>query len=83
VIYNLGSGRGFSVREVVETVRRLTGHAIPAVAAARRPGDPAVLVASSDKIKRELRWRPQFTSLESIVSSAWDWRRAHPEGYGS
>src|SRR5216684_866278 len=83
VIYNLGNGRGFSVREVIERVRRVTGHAIPAVEAARRPGDPAVLVASSDKIKRELRWQPQFTSLESIVGSAWEWRRAHPEGYGS
>ncbi len=83
VIYNLGNGRGFSVREVIERVRRVTGHAIPAVEAARRPGDPAVLVASSDKIKRELRWQPQFASLESIVGSAWEWRRAHPEGYGS
>ncbi len=82
LVYNLGNGRGFSVREVVETVRRVTGHAIPAVEAARRPGDPAVLVASSDKIKRELRWQPQFTSLEAIVGSAWEWRRAHPEGYG-
>jgi UDP-glucose 4-epimerase len=83
LIYNLGNGRGFSVREVVETVRRVTGHAIPAREVARRSGDPAVLVASSDKIKRELRWRPQFTGLESIVSSAWEWRRAHPEGYAS
>ncbi len=83
LIYNLGNGRGFSVREVIERVRRVTGHAIPAVEAARRPGDPAVLVASSDKIKRELRWQPQFTSLESIVGSAWEWRRTHPEGYGS
>src|ERR1700736_2122485 len=80
LIYNLGNGRGFSVREVVETVRRVTGHAIPAREVARRPGDPAVLVASSDKIKRELHWHPRFTSLESIVSSAWEWRRAHPDG---
>jgi UDP-glucose 4-epimerase len=83
LIYNLGNGRGFSVREVIETARRVTGHAIPAREVARRPGDPAVLVASSDKVKRELRWQPQFTSLESIVSSAWEWRRAHPDGYGS
>jgi UDP-glucose 4-epimerase len=81
LVYNLGNGRGFSVREVVETVRRVTGHAIPAVEAARRPGDPAVLVASSDKIKHELGWQPQFTSLEAIVGSAWEWRRAHPDGY--
>jgi UDP-glucose 4-epimerase len=83
LIYNLGNGRGFSVRKVIETARRVTGHAIPARDVARRPGDPAVLVASSDKIQRELRWQPQFTSLESIVSSAWEWRRAHPDGYGS
>lgn len=83
LIYNLGNGRGFSVREVIEMVRRVTGHAIPAREVARRPGDPAVLVASSDKIKRELRWQPQFPSLEAIVGSAWEWRRAHPDGYGS
>jgi UDP-glucose 4-epimerase len=83
LIYNLGNGRGFSVREVVGTVRRVTGHAIQAREVSRRPGDPAVLVASSDKIKRELDWQPRFTSLESIVSSAWEWRRAHPDGYGS
>ncbi len=81
LIFNLGNGRGFSVREVIEVVRRVTGHPIPVREAARRPGDPAVLVASSDKIKRELRWQPQFSSLEAIVQSAWDWRRAHPEGY--
>jgi UDP-glucose 4-epimerase len=83
LIYNLGTGRGFSVREVVETVRRVTGHPIPAREVARRPGDPAVLVAGSDSIKRDLRWEPQFPTLESIVRSAWDWRRAHPEGYAS
>jgi UDP-glucose 4-epimerase len=71
------------VRDVVEPVRRVTGHAIPAREVNRRPGDPAVLVASSDKIKRELGWKPQFTSLEDIVGSAWEWRRAHPDGYGS
>jgi UDP-glucose 4-epimerase len=82
LIYNLGNGRGFSVREVVETVRRVTGHPIPAREAPRRPGDPAVLVAASDRIKKELNWQPQFPSLESIVRSAWEWRRAHPDGYG-
>src|SRR6202166_783111 len=70
LIYNLGNGRGFSVREVIETVRRVTGHAIPAREVERRPGDPAVLVASSDKIKRELRLEPQFAIPESIVSTA-------------
>ena len=83
LIYNLGNGRGFSVRDVVETVRRVTGHAIPAREAPRRPGDPAVLVAASNRIKRELNWQPQFPSLEAIVSSAWEWRRAHPDGYGN
>ena len=81
LIYNLGNGRGFSVREVIEVVRRVTGHPIPAREVERRPGDPAVLVASSDKIKRELHWQPQFSSLEAIVRSAWEWRRSHPEGY--
>jgi UDP-glucose 4-epimerase len=81
LIYNLGNGRGFSVREVIDIVRRVTRHPIPAREVERRPGDPAVLVASSDKIKRELRWEPQFPALEAIVRSAWDWRRAHPEGY--
>ena len=83
LIYNLGNGRGFSVREVVETVRRVTGHPIPAREAQRRPGDPAVLVAASDSIKRELGWQPQFQTLESIVRSAWEWRRAHPDGYAT
>jgi UDP-glucose 4-epimerase len=81
LIYNLGNGRGFSVREVVETVRRVTSHPIPAREEPRRPGDPAILVASSDKIKRELHWQPQFPTLEAIVHSAWDWFRAHPDGY--
>jgi len=83
LVYNLGNGRGFSVREVVETVRRVTGHPIPAREVQRRPGDPAVLVAASDSIKRELRWQPQFQTLESIVRSAWEWRRAHPDGYAT
>ena len=83
LIYNLGNGRGFSVREVIETTRRVTGHPIPAKEAPRRSGDPAVLVASSEKIKRELGWGPQYPGLESIISSAWEWRRAHPQGYSS
>ena len=81
LVYNLGNGRGFSVREVIETVRRVTGHAVPAREEPRRAGDPAVLVASSDGIKRELRWEPRFPNLEQIVRSAWDWHRAHPNGY--
>jgi len=81
LIYNLGNGRGFSVREVIDTVRKVTGHAIPAQESPRRPGDAAVLVASSEKIKRELGWKPEYTDLESIVGSAWNWRKAHPTGY--
>jgi UDP-glucose 4-epimerase len=81
LIYNLGTGRGFSVREVVETVRRVTGHPIPARVMERRPGDPAVLVAGSESIKRDLHWQPQFPDLESIVRSAWEWRGKHPDGY--
>jgi UDP-glucose 4-epimerase len=82
LIYNLGSGQGFSVREVVEVARKVTGHAIPVVESPRRPGDPAVLIASSEKIKRELGWQPRFPDLETIVDSAWQWHRAHPDGYG-
>jgi len=81
LIYNLGNGRGFSVREVIEAARRVTGHAIPAVENARRPGDPAVLVASSEKIRRELGWKPQYAELETIIQSAWEWAQRHPNGY--
>jgi UDP-glucose 4-epimerase len=83
LIYNLGNGRGFSVCEVIDTVRKVTGRAIPARESPRRPGDPAVLVASSEKIKRELGWSPQYADLESIVRSAWNWRKANPNGYTS
>ena len=81
LIYNLGNGRGFSVREVIEIARKVTGHEIPAVDSRRRAGDPAVLVASSQKIRSELGWSPKYPDLESIVRSAWDWRRTHPNGY--
>jgi UDP-glucose 4-epimerase len=81
-IYNLGNGRGFSVLEVIEASRRVTGHAIPVVKSPRRDGDSAVLVASSDKIRRELKWQPQHADLEAIIRSAWEWRRKHPQGYG-
>lgn len=80
-IYNLGNGRGFSVREVIETTRRITGHPIPAKVGRRRPGDPATLVASSEKIRRELGWEPRFPKLEQIIETAWSWHRAHPMGY--
>jgi UDP-glucose 4-epimerase len=81
LVYNLGSGSGYSVRAVIETARRVTGHPIPAVESPRRPGDAPRLVASSEKIRRELGWNPQHPDLIDIVTSAWDWHRAHPEGY--
>jgi UDP-glucose 4-epimerase len=83
LIYNLGNGRGFSVREVLSAVRKVTGHAIPAQESPRRAGDPAVLVASSERIKRELGWKPSHADLESIVQSAWSWRKSHPNGYAT
>jgi UDP-glucose 4-epimerase len=70
------------VREVIEVARRVTGREITVVEAERRPGDPAILVASSEKIQRELGWKPQFADLESIVASAWEWHSRHPRGYG-
>ena len=81
LIYNLGSGNGYSVREVIETARRVTGHTIPAQELARRAGDSTRLVASSEKIKRELGWKPEHTNLQEIISSAWEWHRSHPNGY--
>ena len=81
LIYNLGNGEGFTVRQVVEGVRRVTGCAIPVVEVPRRAGDPAVLIASSDKIRRELHWKPKFHSLDAILGSAWLWHKNHPDGY--
>src|SRR5512145_2317997 len=80
LIYNLGSGTGYSVREVVETARQVTGHLIPAKELPRRPGDSARLVASSEKIKRELGWKPQHDNIHEIISSAWQWHKSHPHG---
>jgi UDP-glucose 4-epimerase len=81
-VYNLGcGGDGYTVREVVQTARSVTGAAIPERAAPRRPGDPAVLIASSDRIRRELGWRPEFQDLRAIIASAWRWMTAHPSGY--
>ena len=80
-VYNLGNGQGFSVMEVIETARRVTGHPIPHVLGARRAGDPAALTADSRRIKAELHWTPRFPELRDIVDSAWRWHRAHPEGY--
>ena len=75
LIFNLGNGQGFSVREVIESARRVTGHPIPAELHPRRPGDPAVLVASSDKAIRELGWKPRYTQLDDIVRTAWVWHQ--------
>jgi len=81
LIYNLGSGNGYSVREVIETARQVTGYLIPANELLRRPGDSARLVASSEKIKRELGWKPEHDNLYEIISSAWGWHQSHPNGY--
>jgi UDP-glucose 4-epimerase len=80
-VYNLGNGSGYSVREVVATAERVTGQRIQSAAAPRRSGDPARLVASSDRIRRELGWAPRFPGLETIIRTAWDWHRSHPNGY--
>jgi len=80
--YNLGNGSGYSVLEVIETARRVTGHPIPAVIRPRRPGDPAILIASSAAIRRDLGWQPRHPDLHEIVESAWQWHRTHPHGYG-
>jgi UDP-glucose 4-epimerase len=81
LIFNLGNGRGFSVAEVIDAARRVTGRTISVVEAAPRAGDPAVLIASSEKIRRQLGWTPQYPDLESIIASAWEWMQLHPNGY--
>lgn len=80
-VYNLGNGEGFSVKEVIECARKVTGREIKSVISPRRAGDPAVLVASSDRIRKELGWSPEEDDLETILSSAWEWHRKHPDGY--
>lgn len=80
-VFNLGNGVGYSVREVIETARKVTGHPIPAVEIPRRAGDPARLVASGEKAKTMLGWEPKITSLEDIIRSAWVWHSTHPNGY--
>jgi UDP-glucose 4-epimerase len=81
LVYNLGNGAGYSVREVIDTARTVSGHPIPAEESPRRPGDAPRLVASSDRIRHELGWEPQHPELEEIVASAWEWHRSHPDGY--
>ena len=82
-VFNLGNGVGFTVNEVIECARKVTGHPIPAVVSPRRAGDPAQLVASSEKAKTVLGWKPQYDNLETIISTAWAWHKAHPNGYNA
>ena len=81
--YNLGNGRGHSVKEVIAAAERVTGRSVPHVTADRRPGDPALLLASSDTARSELGWTPRFEELDAIIQTAWDWHRPHPDGYQS
>ena len=81
-IFNLGSGIGYSNMEILECARRISGHPIPARMAERRPGDPARLVASAEKAKAVLGWKPVCSDLETIVATAWNWHKDHPNGYG-
>ncbi len=79
--YNLGTGRGTSIREVLDACRKVSGHPIPTIERPRREGDPGRLVASSEKAKRELNWKPEFDDIHKIVETAWQWHSAHPNGY--
>ncbi len=80
-IFNLGNGIGFSVKEVIETARKVTGHPIPAQISPRRAGDPAKLIASSEKARKILGWKPEHAELEEIIATAWNWHKKHPNGY--
>lgn len=80
-IFNLGNGIGFSVKEVIETARKVTGHPIPALISPRRAGDPAKLIASSEKARKILGWKPEHAELEEIIATAWNWHKKHPNGY--
>lgn len=79
--FNLGNGDGFTVREVIEAARAITGHAIPAVEEPRRAGDPPVMIGDSRRVRAELGWAPRYPTLEQIIGSAWDWHQRHPQGY--
>ena len=81
--FNLGSGSGYSVRELVDVARRVTGHPIPCETACRRPGDPPRLISDSSKARRVLGWKPERDDLEAIISDAWEWKRRHPNGYAA
>ena len=80
-IFNLGNGVGFTVKEVIETARKVTGDPIKAVVSPRRAGDPARLIASSEKAKKILGWKPEHADLEEIIATAWNWHKNHPNGY--
>ena len=79
--YNLGTGNGLSVFEIIEAARKVTGHAIPMEIAPRRPGDPPKLIADSRRARKELNWQPQYENAEAIIKSAWDWLQKYPNGY--
>jgi len=80
-IYNLGNGQGFSVKEVIEKTKALTGREFKVEMAERRPGDPATLIASSEKARKELGWSPENSDLDNIIKTAWKWHLNHPQGY--
>ena len=80
-IFNLGSSTGYSVKEIVEAARKVTGEEIPAKIGERRAGDPAKLVASSEKARETLGWQPKYDNVEDIIQTAWDWHKSNPEGY--
>ena len=82
-IFNLGNGVGFTVKEVVDVARKVTGHPIPARMEERRAGDPSTLIASSKKAKEILGWNPKYNNLETIIATAWNWHKSHPEGYNT
>ena len=82
-IFNLGNGNGYSVKEVIDVAKKVTGFDIPAKEEARRSGDPAVLIATSEKAKNILGWKPEFDSLEKIISDAWRWHSNNPNGYAA
>ena len=80
-VYNLGNGNGFSVKEIIETAEKVTGITIKKEITPRRAGDPAILIASSEKIKKELGWQPEYTDVEKVIASAWKWHQNHPNGF--
>ncbi len=80
--YNLGSGSGYSIKEVIDACRKVTGRTIKSVQAPRRAGDPSSLIASSEKISSDLKWKPKYNSLETIIETAWNWHKNHPQGFG-